>query len=190
MLNMKKTSLSMFLILFSLGFTAGILIYQYYFLKQFPLGILQIPLQTAEISNKNGENSFPPSKEGALKKVEIDLFQQKMILLEDGEIIKEIQVSTGKKETPTPTGKFRVINKSQMIYSKLAGCWLPFWVGFSSNGEYGFHELPICNNERIGINEIGKAASLGCVRLNIGDAENFYNWVDVETKVEIYNQAP
>ena len=183
---MKNPSFLKFLIFFSLGLISGILIYQCIILKQFPPEPILILSQEPEVSNKNEGNSFPPSKEGALKKVEVNLSQQKLILFEDGKIIKEIQVSTGKKDTPTPTGKFRVINKSQMIYSKLAGCWLPFWIGFSSDGQYGFHELPICNEERVGKNEIGKPVSLGCVRLDIGDAENFYNWVDVETKVEIY----
>jgi len=183
---MKKNSFLFFLILFSLGFIAGILIYQYVFLKQFPIEPLILSFQEPEISNKNGDNSFPPSKEGALKKIEVDLSQQKIILFEDGEIIKEIQISAGKKDTPTPTGKFRVIHKSAMVYSKSVDCWLPFWVGFTSNGEYGFHELPICSGERVGENEMGKPASLGCVRLNMGDAEKFYNWVDIETKVEIY----
>jgi len=183
---MKKNSFLIFFILFSLGLISGILVYQYYFLRQFPFGILQIPLQNFEIPNKNGVDSFPPSKEGALKRIEVDLSQQKMTLFEDDEIFKEIQVSTGKSDTPTPTGKFRVISKSSMLYSKLASCWLPFWVGFSSDGQYGFHELPICGNERKGKNEMGRPASMGCVRLNVGDAENFYNWVEIETKVQIY----
>ncbi|PIR71978.1 MAG: hypothetical protein COU42_02845 [Candidatus Nealsonbacteria bacterium CG10_big_fil_rev_8_21_14_0_10_36_24] len=124
------------------------------------------------------------------KVIKVDLSQQKMTLCEDGKIIKEFFVSTGKKENSTPKGNFRVISKSTMIYSKMTDCWLPFWVGFKGN--YGFHEVPICEEgeKRIGEKEIGKPASAGCIRLKIGEAEDFYHRVEIGTRIKIYGQTP
>ena len=121
--------------------------------------------------------------------IEVDLTQQKVRLCEDGKAIEEFSVSTGKKETPTPTGEFRVIYKSSMIFSKITGTWLPFWVGFYD--DYGFHELPIDEDgKRIGEAELGKPVSLGCVRLKVGEAEKLYQFAKDRTKVVIFGETP
>ena len=119
------------------------------------------------------------------KEVKVDLSLQKVFLLEKGKLVAEYLISSGKPETPTPVGKFRVILKQDMLYSKIAGCWLAFWVGFTDNGQYGFHEMPICNGKREGEDKLGQPASLGCLRLKLGDAEKFYRWVNLETPIEI-----
>ena len=126
------------------------------------------------------------NKEKTGKAVEVNLSDQEVRMCEDGKIIGEFSISGGKQENPTPSGSFKVIHKSLMIYSKIAECWLPFWVGF--NGNYGFHEVPICDDEekRVGEEQIGQPASLGCIRLKIGEAEEFYNWVEIGTEIEVY----
>ena len=111
---------------------------------------------------------------GLEKRIEVDLSRQKMKIFEGGRVVGEFLVSTGRPETPTPTGRFKVYNKSVMIYSDIANCWLPFWVGFTPDNLYGFHEVPICEEGRRGLEELGKPASLGCVRLGIEDSEIFY----------------
>lgn len=122
--------------------------------------------------------------------IEVDLTHQKVRLCEDEKAIEELSVSTGKRETPTPSGEFFVIKKSSMIYSKITGTWLPFWVGFYQ--DYGFHELPIDREEgkRVGETEIGKPASLGCVRLKVGEAEKLYQFAEIGTKVVIFGETP
>ena len=122
--------------------------------------------------------------------VEVDLSQQKLRICEKGKAIEEFRVSTGKKETPTPTGEFKVIHKTPLLYSTLAESWLPFWVGFY--GDYGFHELPISKEkaERIGEDKIGQPDSIGCIRLNVGDAERFYHWVEIGMRIIIFGQTP
>lgn len=132
----------------------------------------------------------PVFKGGLIKKIEVDLSQQKMRLFEGEKKVSEFSVSTGCRETPTPTGEFKIYNKHIMIYSKLANCWLPFWVGFTSDGLYGFHEVPICREGRRGLEELGKPASIGCVRLGIGDSEIFYKWVEIGTPVLISGKEP
>lgn len=173
------------LIAFFIGSTLGILISQWHFNKEFysPIYLIQ-ELKTEEELDQTEQDWF--SKSYSKKKVEIDLSQQKLFLFGDGELIKEMPVSTGEKESPTPIGSFRVIYKSVMVYSKIADCWLPFWVGFTDDGQYGFHELPLCGQERTGQEEIGVPSSLGCIRLDIENAQNFYNWADINTEVRIY----
>jgi len=137
---------------------------------------------------KNGPNNTPHGDVKVKKQIKVDLGQQKLYLFENGQVVKGYPISSGKLETPTPAGNFRIIYKSPMVYSKIADCWLPFWSGFTNDGKYGFHEVPICEGERVGTKEIGEPASSGCLRLKQGDAEEFYNWVEIETPVEIYGQ--
>ena len=135
----------------------------------------------------NNESSNIPEGDIKIKKqIKVNLSKQKIFLFENGQVVKEYPISSGKLETPTPKGIFRIIYKSPMVYSKVADCWLPFWVGFTNDGKYGFHETPICEGERVGESEIGKPASAGCIRLKQGDAEEFYNWAEIETPIEIY----
>lgn len=146
-------------------------------------------LQSSGNEAKNEPSNVPQGDSKVRKQIKVDLGLQKAYLFENGQIVKEYPISSGKLETPTPTGKFRIINKSPMIYSKITDCWLPFWAGFTNDGKYGFHEVPICEGERVGTKEIGKPVSAGCIRLKQGDAEEFYNWAETETPVEIYGQT-
>lgn len=128
--------------------------------------------------------SYPFQRGG--QKIEVDIAQQKMKIFENGKVVREFSVSTGKEKTPTPAGSFKVYKKNIMVYSRLSNCWLPFWVGFSTDGLYGFHEFPICPEGRKGLEELGKPASAGCVRLGIQDSEIFYKWVKIGTPIKIY----
>lgn len=115
------------------------------------------------------------------KSVEVDLFQQKMKMIENGNVIKEFSVSTGAMETPTPKGEFKVLKKQFLVYSKRAPCWLPYWVGFTADGLYGFHMVPVCDY-RYDV----YPRSLGCVRLEFDNAKFFYNWAKIGTPIKIY----
>ncbi len=120
------------------------------------------------------------------KRVEVDLSRQKVILYENGANVKEFTISSGKKNTPTPTGNFRVHTKIPVVYSNIAKCWLPFWVGFTTDGLYGFHEFPICSDGRRGLDQLGSPASLGCIRMGLEESENFYKWVEIGVPITIY----
>jgi len=189
---MNRKNFSKFTLFTLVGIIIGILISQYFLPKlenflfsQLKLEQTPISLETPSLEKKT-EIICQRQEKGKL--IEVNLQTQKMRMCENGKAIKEMPISSGKPETPTPTGNFRVINKSLMIYSKLADCWLPFWVGFSQDGQYGFHELPICQGKegRTDSEDVGQPVSLGCVRLNIGEAETFYKWAEIETPVFIY----
>ena len=121
------------------------------------------------------------------KKVEVDISKQKMEMFEGKKMVNEFSVSTGSSDTQTPTGSFKIYDKFVMVRSDISGCWLPFWVGFTKDGLYGFHEVPICDKGRLGSDLIGKPASLGCVRLSVNDSEAFYKWIEVGTPIIIKN---
>jgi len=190
---MNRKNFSRITLLLSIGIMIGILISQFiipelenFLFSQIELRQIPAPLETAGRVEEKTEILCQTPGKG--KTIEADLSNQKLRMCENGKAIKEILISSGKPETPTPTGNFRVINKSLMIYSKNTGCWLPFWVGFSQDGQYGFHEVPICMKDegRTSLERVGQPASLGCVRLDIKDAETFYKWAEAETKVVIY----
>jgi len=149
-------------------------------------GITPDSLQGSGNEAKNEPDNVPEGDVKVKKQIKVDLSFQKIFLFENGQFVKEYPVSSGKIDTPTPKGNFRVIYKSPMVYSKIADCWLPFWVGFTNDGKYGFHETPICEGKKVGESEIGQPASAGCLRLSQSDSEEFYNWAEEETLVEIY----
>lgn len=126
-----------------------------------------------------------------VKNIEVDLSSQKLRLYENGDIVKEFSVSSGSFNTPTPKGSFKVYKKSLIIYSRLANCWLFFWIGFTTDGAYGFHQVPFCPGEGIrGLSQIGKPASLGCVRLGFKESQFLYDWVNIGTPVLVYGKTP
>jgi lipoprotein-anchoring transpeptidase ErfK/SrfK len=189
---MNRKNFSRITLLLLIGIIIGILISQFIIpeLENFLFSQMEsrqraVPLETPGVETKTEILCQTPGKG---KTIEVDVSEQKLRMCENGKAIKEMSISSGKPETPTPTGNSRVINKSLMIYSKNTGCWLPFWVGFSQDGQYGFHEVPICVKDegRTSLERVGQPASLGCVRLDIKDAETFYKWAEAETKVVIY----
>ena len=138
---------------------------------------------------KNDSNAIPQGTPGLEKEVKVDLSLQKAFLYENGDFVREYQVSSGKPGMETPTGRFRIVNKSPKIFSQIAKCWISFWACFTPDGLYGFHETPVCNGQREGEDMIGQPASSGCLRLKKGDAQAFYNWIDINTSIDIYGRA-
>lgn len=135
---------------------------------------------------KNEEIQHPEGNVNIEKQIKVDLSQQKAFLFESGVLVKEFVISGGLADTPTPVGEFKVVYKQEQLYSKIAKCDLSYWVGFTNDGLYGFHETPVCNGIRDGEEEIGNPASHGCVRLKVGDAQYLYNWAEINTLVKIY----
>jgi hypothetical protein len=86
---------------------------------------------------------------------------------EAGRLVRWGPVSSGRQETPTPTGVFNLTWKSRSRTSTDNDQWLLKWYfNFSNARGVSFHqfELP------------GRAASHACVRLLARDAEWFYFW--------------
>lgn len=106
--------------------------------------------------------------------IEVDKKRLSVIDLSTNRTIKSYVVATGKPETPTPLGTFKVIEKA-----KWGGGFGSRWIGLDVPwGKYGIH----------GTNKpgsIGFNASAGCVRMRNTDIEELYDIVDFNTTVAI-----
>jgi len=130
-------------------------------------------------------NPLSSSTVKLVQRINIDLKTQKLTYYISGNLWKEFPVSTGKASTPTPKGKFKIVNKITKAWSKTHKLWMPFWMGINSNG-VGIHELPIWpSGYREGANHLGTPVSHGCIRLGIGPAQYLYNRITVGTEVTI-----
>lgn len=119
------------------------------------------------------------------KLIDVDLSEQKLRLYQNGKLVGEYITSTGKPETPTPTGNFYVLSKQVNIWSGRFGVYLPYAVRFYK--DYFIHELPYRpDGYREGEGELGIPASHGCVRVGIGVAEEIYNFAEIGTKIIIH----
>jgi lipoprotein-anchoring transpeptidase ErfK/SrfK len=118
----------------------------------------------------------------------VDKAQNILTLKADGEIFKTYRVSTGKNESPTPAGTFKIVNKivdppwyppsGKMIPPGDPGNVLGTrWLGISKPS-YGIHGT-------IDPASIGKGVTEGCVRMKNEDVEELYAIVPEGTEVVI-----
>ncbi|MBU1037015.1 L,D-transpeptidase [Patescibacteria group bacterium] len=127
---------------------------------------------------------FPTAQKADDKYIEIDISEQKLRYFQNGFMLGDYLISSGKKSLPTPVGEFSIINKQKLSYSQRYNLYMPFWQSFYPG--YGIHELPYWpSGYREGENHLGTPVSHGCVRLAIGPAEKLYNLTDIGTKVYI-----
>lgn len=127
---------------------------------------------------------------GKGKRIEIDLSEQKLKLIENGKVISIRTISTGKWSTPTPIGEYKTRNKITTAYSKPYGLYMEYWMAFSNDGSYGLHALPfwkLAKGGKLyeGANHLGTPVSHGCIRQSLADAKSLYEWAPVGTSVKI-----
>jgi lipoprotein-anchoring transpeptidase ErfK/SrfK len=149
--------------------------------------VLIFPAQTDKDHNNPGT---PPVYVG--KAIELDLSVQRMFVWQDGQLINDWLISTGKPEKPTKQGNFKVLDKMPMAYGsspETGDKWaMPYWLGFYYSGgtENGLHGLPYINGHKEGAGSLGHPVSHGCVRS--GDANQIwlYNWAEIGTPVIVH----
>ncbi|MEP6669360.1 MAG: L,D-transpeptidase [Chthoniobacter sp.] len=138
--------------------------------------------------------------------IDIDLAAQKAFLLQDGKIVYESPISTGRPGHRTPTGEFAVLEKDENHLSSLYGkivdgdgktvvrdadsdmrvpkgakfVQAPMKHFLRFDGATGMHSgyLP------------GYPASHGCVRMPDVKAELFYSIAEVGTPVRVHGNPP
>ncbi|MDJ0797763.1 MAG: L,D-transpeptidase [Calothrix sp. MO_167.B12] len=112
--------------------------------------------------------------------IEIDLSEQQLYGWEGKKLAYYFEVSTGKKSTPTPTGKFLIGAKYR--YNRMRGSdydipdvpyAMYFYKGYAIHGAY-WH------------NKFGIPVSHGCVNLRVKDARKLYNWSKLGTLVVVH----
>ena len=109
-------------------------------------------------------------------KILIDISEKSLYLVNGNQLLKRYPVATGKQNTPTPLGSWKVTNKA-----KWGGGFGTRWMGINVPwGKFGIHGTNKPNS-------IGYNASAGCVRMRNQDVEDLYKYVKHETPVVIVN---
>jgi lipoprotein-anchoring transpeptidase ErfK/SrfK len=116
----------------------------------------------------------------------VDKSQNIMLLKSDEEVMKTYVVSTG-KDSCTPVGVFKIVNKLVNPTWFKAGAVVPAgslenvlgtrWMGFDLAG-YGIHGTTEPK-------ELGKQVTQGCVRLSNSDVEELYDIIPTGTEVTV-----
>ena len=117
--------------------------------------------------------------------ISVNKSKQRVYIFSGQTIVKEFICSTGKDETPTPSGRFLVGSKGPVFYpSDSAACY--FWTRINNN--YLFHSA-IYDSDGYPIqseyDKLGSKASHGCIRLPKDDAKWIQDNVPYGTLVTI-----
>lgn len=108
--------------------------------------------------------------------ISINVEKHTLTLYKHHEIYKSYKVAVGKPSTPTPKGKFKIINKA----INPGGPFGARWLGLDApNGDYGIHGTNTPSS-------IGKNVSNGCVRMHNKDVIELAKLVNIGTPVTIY----
>lgn len=111
--------------------------------------------------------------------ITINLYKRILILEANGEPYRVYPITIGAAEAGSPVGEWKIKNKYKRIEEGPLGTR---WMGLNVPwGVYGIH----------GTNkpwEIGRATSLGCIRLHNKHVEELFEWVSVGTPVKIIGE--
>mgnify|MGYP000044192438 CR=1 FL=1 len=106
----------------------------------------------------------------------IEIDEKRLYLYEGGQLIKDYPIASGKRDTPSPIGTWKITDKDKWGEG-YGGHWMRLDVPW---GTYGIH-----GTTRAG--SIGRAASHGCIRMFNKDIRELYEMVPVGTQVIIRN---
>ncbi|MEM7716591.1 MAG: L,D-transpeptidase [Cyanobacteria bacterium P01_A01_bin.68] len=111
--------------------------------------------------------------------IQVDLSEQRLITWEGNKPVFGVIVSTGKKDTPTPTGVFNVYTKLEKTRMKGEGYDrenVPYTMYYQ--GDYGIHGAYWHKS-------FGTPVSRGCVNVAPNHAKKIFNWASVGTTVVV-----
>lgn len=113
------------------------------------------------------------------KQIVVDLSDQRVYAYENGQLVRNVLVSTGLWGTPTVTGDFSIYLKYDAQLMSGPGYYLPgvpwvmyFYKGYSLHGTY-WHS------------NFGQPMSHGCVNMPTPEAEWLYRWAPIGTPVRV-----
>jgi len=119
----------------------------------------------------------------ASKEIVVDLSEQRAYAIEDGMIVFDGRISSGKRGRETPTGEFRILEKKRRHISNRwpkpkGGAKMPYMLRLTYDG-IAMHLGYVPN----------RPASHGCIRMKNGFAQRMYRWAEVGTPVRIEGSA-
>ena len=115
-----------------------------------------------------------PGTEAARLKIRISLSDQTAWLWRDGQIVRTMPVSTGRKTLPTPKGRFVVTDKHVDWKSTIYPARMPYYLRLSCR-DFGMHAGVVP----------GYPASHGCIRVPAAAAKALFAEIPQGTLVEI-----
>ena len=136
-----------------------------------------------------GEETIRTANPPERRRIVVSVPDRKLVLLEGDRVLRIYDVAVGKPSTPTPQGKFAIINRvPNPTYYAPSGIVAPGkgnplgsrWMGLSAKG-YGIHGTNVPSS-------IGKAASHGCIRMRKQDLEEIFEMITVGTTVELQGE--
>ncbi len=156
-------------------------------MKRIVKSIISVMLAISIVLSTNLYEGNAQEKSTQISKGEyiiINSKQNKLGYFKDGVFIKEFSVATGKPSTPTPQGKFKIVNKikNRPYYSggipggspnnPLGDRWLGLHVGSTYGTTYAIHG----NNN---VSSIGKHVSGGCIRMHNSEIRWLFDQISV-----------
>jgi len=106
------------------------------------------------------------------------------------QLVRTMKCSTGKDATPTPKGTYKSTTGpgARWHYFKKYDCWAQY--AYYIEGDIMFHSVlygekggPVT---RSSVNNLGRKASHGCVRLSVEDAQWIYTNCPMATQITVY----
>ena len=131
------------------------------------------------------------AEDAPTRRLIVNIAARKIVLVEDGKVVKTYPVAVGKHSTPSPSGSFHIASHvANPTYSHDGKVVKPGpsnpvgtrWMGLGFKG-YGIHGT---NHPE----SIGHAASHGCIRMRNQDVEELFELVRVGDEVELIADEP
>ncbi|MBN2304044.1 MAG: L,D-transpeptidase family protein [Anaerolineae bacterium] len=121
----------------------------------------------------------PAAPTGSGKSIVVSTTDQRIYAYENGQLVHSYLVSTGRTETPTVLGDYKIYVKYTADDMSGPDYFLPqvpytmyFYQGYGIHGTY-WH------------NSFGRPMSHGCVNLPVDQAQWFFQWAEVGTPVRV-----
>ena len=119
--------------------------------------------------------------------VNVDISSRLATVYRDGKVLRRFRVVVGKPSTPTPRGRFYVVDHMHLHTSWAPGKWALATSAFSrilkhfegGQGEIALHARGFLSDP------VGTAASHGCVRFKDGDAAWMARYIPNGTSIWI-----
>jgi lipoprotein-anchoring transpeptidase ErfK/SrfK len=125
------------------------------------------------------------------QRIVVSIPDRKLALFDGDRLVKVYDIAVGKPSTPSPTGRYEIVNRVENPVWFNRGKPVPpgkanplgtRWLGLNAPG-YGIHGT---NAPR----SIGKAASHGCIRMRNRDVEELFSLVRVGAAVDLETETP
>jgi LysM repeat protein len=133
-------------------------------------------------------SAVPVPATGGAQRIVVDLSEQRMYVWQNGQLLWNWRVSTGRPGQATAVGHYQVLNKIPNAYAYTWSLQMPYWLGIYWAGslQNGIHALPIqANGQRLWEGYLGSPVSFGCVILSTENAKTLYNWAAIGTPVDV-----